>query len=108
MPRTKGKPRSDAAAEGQPLARGSLVQLRRRCGKINCHCREGQPHWTWALSYSVQGKTKLLTLRDRDLARVRRALGRYRRAAAELERKALGGIARLAQQIREDKRKELG
>ena len=106
MPQSIAKPPKSADAGGEPMARGSLVRLRRRCGKTNCHCRDGQPHSTWALSYSVKGKTKLLTLRDRDLPRVRRALGRYRRAAADLERMALRGIERLAQHIRKDKRKE--
>jgi len=29
----------------QPLLlRGSLITLSRRCGKPNCHCRDGEPH----------------------------------------------------------------
>ena len=41
----------------EPLVlRGSLIVLRRRCGKPGCHCATGEPHATPALSYSVEGK----------------------------------------------------
>ncbi|MHC4435114.1 MAG: DUF6788 family protein [Planctomycetota bacterium] len=103
-----GKSRKGAAVDSEWMARGSLVRLQRRCGKTNCHCHDGQPHLTWALSYSVKGKTKMITLRDRDLSRVRRALGRYKRAAADLENKAMKGIVKLSQQLRHDKQKEQG
>jgi len=106
MLRSPEESRKRATPEREPLVRGSLVRLRRRCGKPNCHCHDGQPHLTWALSCSLKGKTKMLCLRERDLPPVRRALDRYRRAAADLEGKALRGIQILAQQIRADKRKE--
>ena len=108
MSQTIAKSRKGVTADSESMARGSLVRLRRRCGKTNCHCLDGQPHLTWALSYSVKGKTKMMTLRDRDLSRVRRALGRYRRAAEDLENKAMRGIKKLSQQIRDDKQKEQG
>lgn len=52
-----------------PLARrdaprvlpGSLITLRRKCGKASCRCATGAPHETPALSYSVGGRTKMLT-----------------------------------------------
>ena len=75
--------------------RGSLIQLRRRCGKTNCHCARGQPHATPALSYSWKGKTHLLTLRPEVLPALRRALDRHRRAETALERKAAEGLRQL-------------
>ena len=37
------------------VLRGSLVVLKRKCGKSNCRCAKGEPHQTPALSYSVRG-----------------------------------------------------
>ncbi len=108
MSHTIVKSRKAVTSDSDLMVRGSLVRLRRKCGKTNCHCHDGQPHLTWALSYSVKGKTKMITLRNRDLSRIRRALGRYRRAAMDLEYKALRGIEKLSQQIRDDKQKEQG
>ena len=67
------------------LLRGSLIVLRRRCGKPTCHCAKGPPHSTPALSFSQQGKTRILTLRPRQLPGVRAALRRYQQAQALLE-----------------------
>jgi hypothetical protein len=74
------------------MLRGSLVQLRRKCGGENCRCQRGDLHETWALSYSVRGRTHLISLRDEDVAAVRAALERYRRAQEELEKRAMRGI----------------
>jgi len=63
--------------------RGSLIVLRRRCGKPNCHCAKGQPHTTPALSFSQNGKTRILTLTKAELPAVRRALLHHRQALAQ-------------------------
>ncbi|MGH2696313.1 MAG: DUF6788 family protein [Actinomycetota bacterium] len=77
------------------LVRGSLITLRRRCGKPNCHCAEGAPHETPALSYSVEGRTRTLTLRPEEMAVVQAALERYAAARQRLEDEALAGIEAL-------------
>ena len=87
----------------QPLAparllRGSLIVLRRRCGKPACHCAQGSPHTTPALSYSDQGKTRIITLRPADLPEVRAALRRYHQAQTQLERQAAAGLRQLTRQ----------
>jgi hypothetical protein len=74
------------------LVRGSLITLRRRCGKPNCRCAEGAPHETPALSYSSQGRTHTVTLRPNDVAAVEAALERYAAARQRLEDEALAGI----------------
>jgi hypothetical protein len=48
--------------EGPRVLPGSLITLRRKCGKANCRCASGTPHETPALSYSVAGRTRILTL----------------------------------------------
>ncbi len=77
------------------LLRGSLITLRRRCGKPNCRCAEGVPHETPALSYSLQGRTRTVTLRVEDLPAVQAALERYAAARQRLEDEALAGIEAL-------------
>lgn len=78
---------------GMGMVRGTILQLRRRCGKPQCHCAEGAPHVNWALSYSEKGRTRMLTVRPEKLPSLRSDLARYRAAVAALEREALAGIA---------------
>lgn len=75
--------------------RGSLITLRRRCGKPNCRCADGTPHETPALSYSVEGRTKTVTLNADDVAVVEAALARYHAARQGLEAETLAGIETL-------------
>ena len=77
------------------LLRGSLITLRRRCGKPNCRCAGGEPHESPALSFSHQGRTKTVTLREDDLDEVAAALERYRLAREKLEQDAQAGIETL-------------
>lgn len=86
------------------LYRGSIVTLRRRCGKPNCRCKDGMPHETPALSYSVKGRTCMLTLREADIPKVKAGLARYRRELAALDTGALRGIGQLRKRIRAEKK----
>ena len=86
------------------LLRGSLVTLRRRCGKPSCRCADGeQLHEAPALSYSEGGRTRMLTLADADVPAVAAALDRYRAARSELETQANAGLAALADRIAADR-----
>lgn len=78
---------------GGGMVRGTILQLRRRCGKPQCHCAEGEAHVSWALSYSEKGRTRMLTVRQEELPELRSDLARYRAAIAALKRQALAGIA---------------
>lgn len=81
------------------MLRGSLIVLRRRCGKNQCRCAAGQPHQTPALSYSLQGRTQIQTLSPDLLPHVRKALADYRQALTQLDRQTERGIAWLRQQM---------
>lgn len=96
---------SNKPAEPIPqMLRGSLVTLRRRCGKPSCRCADGeQLHEAPALSYSQDGRTRMLTLADADVPAATAALGRYRAARSELEGKANAGLVALASQIAADR-----
>lgn len=96
---------SNTPPKGVPhLLRGSLVTLRRRCGKASCRCADGQAlHEAPALSYSENGRTRMLTLADTDVPGVAAALARYRAAQSELEGKANAGLVALTNQIAADR-----
>jgi hypothetical protein len=87
------------------LIRGSLITLKRKCGKPTCACADGEPHTTPALSYSVKGRTHILTLRSSDVPTIRQALNNYKGAVAELEKKAISGIRLTTLNIKNAKRK---
>lgn len=74
---------------------GTLITLRRRCGKPTCHCASGDLHETPALSYSLNGRSKMLTLRPDEVKVVGQAVARYRKAVGELEREAYAELATL-------------
>ncbi len=41
------------------MVRGSLYEMRRRCGKPNCRCARGELHASWYLSRAIEGRTRL-------------------------------------------------
>lgn len=79
---------------------GSLITLRRRCGKPGCRCAGGEPHETPALSYSVAGRTKMLTLRPEDVPAVAAAVARYRKAVGDLQAEARAELDALLASVR--------
>ncbi len=90
-------------ASKKRLLRGSLITLRRKCGKPNCRCADGELHETPALSYSVKGTTRMIALRPGDVPEVKKALARYQRAVSSLEERAARGIEKLRQHLEEER-----
>jgi hypothetical protein len=86
------------------VLRGSLIRLRRKCGKPNCRCFQGKPHASPALSYSQRGTTKILTLPPNQVPQVRTALKRYHQNQQRLERQADAGLRQLARQLRQSRK----
>lgn len=43
----------------KPVIKGSVYELKTKCGKPGCKCAKGQAHHRMVLSASEQGKTKL-------------------------------------------------
>lgn len=87
------------------MLRGSLVTLRRRCGKPGCHCaaEDGAKHESPALSYSEQGRTRVVMLAESDVDAVARALERYQTQKTALEDQASTGLAALGQRVAEQR-----
>jgi len=75
----------EVAFERSALVKGNVYELARKCGKPSCACAEGQLHRSTVLSWSHQGKTRLLTIPEAKLDRIRTGSEdylRYRRARA--------------------------
>lgn len=62
-----------------PMIKGTLYPLRRKCGKSSCRCARGQLHETMMLSASIAGKTKLWTIPAERVEKIREMTELYRR-----------------------------
>ena len=94
---------SSSPSSAPLMLRGSLITLKRKCGKPTCHCGKGKPHSSPALSYNLQGKTKIVTLRPADVRQVKEALRRYNKALRSLRQQALRGIQQLSARLQKAK-----
>jgi hypothetical protein len=90
------------------LLKGSVYELRTRCGKPGCHCArpEGPLHTSIVLSWSERGRTRLRPLPPGERARLRHLTENYRRfrqaraALVKLHRRMLATLDRLDQVLR--------
>lgn len=75
----------EVAFERSALVKGNVYELARKCGKPSCGCAEGELHRSMVLSWSHQGKTRLMAVPPEKLDRLRAGSAqylRYRRARA--------------------------
>lgn len=65
-----------------PLMRGSIVEVRQRCGRSNCACAKDPKarHPRKLLTVHLDGRTQTVHLRAADEERVRQAIDGYGRA----------------------------
>ena len=84
------------------LLKGSVYELKTRCGKPTCHCAEPEgPLHSTVLSWSEHGKTRLRTLPPGDTAHLRHLAENHRRfrqdraALVKIHRQILLAIDRL-------------
>ncbi|HET9142379.1 DUF6788 family protein [Actinophytocola sp.] len=88
-----------------PMLRGSLITMRRRCGKPTCRCADGVVlHEGPALSVSVSGRSVTVSLRPAQVPAVAAALARYQAARDALEAQASAGVAALRDRDRTRRR----
>lgn len=65
---------------GRPeLLKGTLLEVKRTCGKAGCKCTRGEKHTCYQLSASVEGKRHTWNVPRRYLAKVKRLTENYRR-----------------------------
>ena len=71
----------------QPVIKGTVYELRRRCGKPGCKCARGELHGRMVVSASEGGKTRLQVIPHGFLVEVQVKVRRYqelRRVRARL------------------------
>ena len=89
------------------LLKGSVYELKTRCGKPSCHCAapDGPRHSSTVLSWSQSGQTRLRSLASQDLPRIRHLTEDHRRfrqsraALVNLHRQILLALDRLEKQL---------
>ncbi len=79
--------------ERGPLRKGTLVTVRRKCGKPNCRCATGQRHTAKYLSVKEQGKTRMIYVPQAAETKVAKQAQRYRGL-----RKARAQLAKMSQE----------
>jgi hypothetical protein len=93
----------------RPVIKGSVYELKTKCGKPGCKCAQGHLHHRMVLSASERGKTQLRVIPRGFLVEVQTKVRRYqelRRARArliEVERK----IVQLIDEMEAMRREEL-
>ena len=78
----------------QLMVKGSVYQLRRKCGKPTCHCADGRGHESMVLSWSEAGRTRLRSIPEQNVNRLRRLTERYQRF-----RKARARLVQISREI---------
>jgi hypothetical protein len=61
----------------RPVIKGTVYELRRRCGKLGCKCAKGQLHARMVVSASEKGKTRLRVIPSGFLVEVQQKVRRY-------------------------------
>src|SRR5664279_716346 len=77
------------------LLRGTLITMRRKCGKASCRCADGQLHEGPALSVRLPARSITISLRAADAPGVHAALARYGAGRDSLEEQATAGVQKL-------------
>ena len=68
-----------ALQRDQAMVQGSFYRLRRKCGKANCRCAQGQWHESWVITRSEQGKDRIYSVPNEQRAQLRQWTAEYRR-----------------------------
>jgi hypothetical protein len=61
----------------EPLVKGTVYEMARKCGKPSCACARGQLHKSQVLSWSHQGKTRIKSIPADKLEELRRKSKEY-------------------------------
>ena len=72
-------PLLEDAFRREPLLPASLYTLRRKCGKPNCRCTQGQLHANLVLSYRGQGRPRNISPPPDQVDALRTMTDEYRR-----------------------------
>ncbi len=92
-------------SQAEGLAHGSLVEMKRRCGKPNCRCASDDAfkHSSLYLSQTRHGKVEMICIPREFEETVREWAGEFRRASELLEAVSREGWRRIAEKKAEKK-----
>lgn len=79
-----------------PFIIGSLVKMRRVCGKPNCKCTRGDKHKSWCLSVRYQGKRKMVHIPHDLESAVFEWVHTYQELWKQMETISQAGVERIA------------
>ncbi len=84
------------------LLRGSLITLRRKCGKATCRCagKEGRLHESPALSCNFKGRSYTITMTQEEVPLVQVALERHRKEQERLANACMAGMKWLQERVK--------
>ncbi len=71
--------------ENGNVIKGSLVYLKRICGKPNCRCVRGKKHVSLYLSRSIKGKTTMIYIPHRYEDAVKKGVAEYKSILKSLD-----------------------
>ena len=69
----------DPLLSDKPVIKGSVYELKRKCGKPGCKCAQGELHRSMVVSASEKGKTKLRVIPRGSLVEVESKVRRYQK-----------------------------
>lgn len=78
----------------KPMVKGSVYEMRRKCGKESCRCARGELHASKVLSWSEEGRTRLRAIPKGTVGELRTLTQRYQRF-----RRARARIVKLQQEL---------
>lgn len=77
-----------------PLVKGTVYEMARKCGKSSCACARGELHRSTVLSWSHEGKTRLMAIPPDRLLELRGKSEEYQRV-----RSARAEVAAIAKKM---------
>ena len=69
------------------IIKGTVIKHYKKCGSKRCICREGKLHGPyWYLSYKEENKSNLKYINKKDLVRISRLAGNYKKFQSNMTR----------------------
>ena len=70
----------------EKVVKGSIVMVKRYCGKPNCRCRKGFKHRSMYVSQTIGGRSRLVYIPKRSEENIRCLTVNYRRLKTALQK----------------------
>ena len=99
---------TNSSFSDKPVIKGSVYELKRKCGKAGCKCAQGELHSRMVISASEKGKTSLRVIPHGFLVEIQIKVRRYqelrhaRARLVEVHRKMLRVIDEMEPMRREE------